>query len=229
MKLTRTLFFFALSLLAVAGSAGASLIFFDDFDQDAADNGSVLSFNGFDNWTVDSGTVDLVANGGFGLTCAGSTGGCVDLDGSSNDAGRLYSNDVFSLASGTWYQLSVDISGNQTGVGLADGFSYGFLTPGLGALSTSSHSSIQNFDPFHTFTFVIQWSLADTDVRLFVAGDGNDNFGPILDNVTFCSAGSGSDPQADCAREQVPEPATAVLFGLAAATVAVRRRFTRRA
>jgi len=39
--------------------------------------------------------------------------------------------------------------------------------------------------PFDTFTFIIQWSLADTDVRLFVAGDGNDNFGPILDNVAL--------------------------------------------
>jgi len=49
-------------------------------------------------WTVTDGTVD-VANGGF---C--QSGQCVDLDGSSRDAGVLSRS--FSLAAGVLYTLS---------------------------------------------------------------------------------------------------------------------------
>ena len=96
-------------------SVNAGIIFESNFDTEAGPAGSsALNYTGFTNWTVSDGTVDVVATSNpWGITCAGGTGKCVDLDGSTGDAGKLTS-DMLSLAAGD-YLLSFDISGNQRG------------------------------------------------------------------------------------------------------------------
>jgi len=94
----------AAALLAVTG-AQAVEIFSDDFD--AAIEGLSIVPTG---WTVTDGTVDVV--GTVFPLCEG-TGLCVDLDGSSGDAGVLSRN--FNLQGGVLYTLSFDVAGSQRG------------------------------------------------------------------------------------------------------------------
>ena len=51
----------AVSLICLTGVSQAGVIFEDNFD---SENGGVgaLNYNGFDNWSVASGTVDLIGN-----------------------------------------------------------------------------------------------------------------------------------------------------------------------
>ena len=103
--------FSAALIVATCVSANASVLFSDNFDSEVPDDlvnlGSDTNYNSFTNWTVSDGSVDLVGQGDWGLQCAGGVGKCVDLDGSTNDAGILSSN-AFDLLVGD-YVLSFDI------------------------------------------------------------------------------------------------------------------------
>src|SRR5690242_11437090 len=90
------------TLLALAiVPASASILFSDNFD--AAVAGLNVTPTG---WTSSGGTVDTISNGGFGITCLGNIGKCVDLDGSTGSAGVLSPNMTFNLAAGTTYTLT---------------------------------------------------------------------------------------------------------------------------
>ena len=86
----------AVALLAVPMPAAATVIFFDDFE--VAGNGP--PGHGAGRWTgvpngrqitPGSGTVEVVGPSFYGNLCAGgpSPSHCVDLDGSTDDAGIL--------------------------------------------------------------------------------------------------------------------------------------------
>src|SRR4051794_7100300 len=95
----------AVALAAVAASpASAAVVFTDNFDTDIPALNTVPV-----GWTVTNGTVDIVASGSYGITCSGN---CVDLDGSTGDAGVLTSNQTFGPGN---FVLSFDLSGNQRG------------------------------------------------------------------------------------------------------------------
>jgi hypothetical protein len=98
----RSIGLLAMGLLVGPIPVNAATIFSDDFDASVSGLNVVPT-----GWTVIDGTVDVVS-GGF---C--SAGLCVDLDGSTNDAGVL-SRD-FSLLAGEQYLLTFDLSGNQRG------------------------------------------------------------------------------------------------------------------
>lgn len=199
----------ALAIMAtISMSANAVLLFEDNFDQDVIDaGGTVLNFNDLNNWTVDSGTIDLISDPNrFGIGCAGGTGGCVDIDGSTSNAGRLVSREVFSITIGTFYNFYIGHSGNQRG-GADDNFLVQFLdATTLDVVAGTGFSDIASdqgfvgggtgYDPQTTFL-----------ARLAIEGLGNDNVGAIIDNVRLCTDG-------DCAPDvvSVPEPST---FGLA--------------
>ena len=55
--------------------------------------------------------VSIVSSGDFGIDCVGNAGGCIDLDGSTNNAGVLTSN-VMPLGMGL-YTLSFDLAGSR--------------------------------------------------------------------------------------------------------------------
>ncbi|PPI79537.1 PEP-CTERM sorting domain-containing protein [Marinobacter flavimaris] len=171
-----------------AASANAGVIFQDNFDAEGSSGASALNYNSFDNWTVEQGTVDLIADPNqWGIDCVGGTGKCVDLDGSTGNAGTLQSI-AFTLDPGT-YTLSFDISGNQRGS------SDDTMLVTLGGFLSESFT-LAATAPWQTIVRDITVSTQTTDSIIF-NHDGGDNIGIILDNVSL-----------------VPEPGTLALLGL---------------
>lgn len=179
---------FAVSIALSVGSAQATVLFEDDFDDDSAV--SVLNFNAFDNWNVVEGTVDYIRSGGFGISCVGGTGGCVDVDGSTGNGGRMETSAIFHFDAETTYVLYVDVSGNQRG-GAADFIDIGFA--GFASFSTPVPVDM----PWTEFPLAV-WSSSAWDARIFIETSSNDNVGPVIDNVRLVTL-------------QVPEPATLAL------------------
>lgn len=182
-------------------SANATVIFQDNFDSEAGAPGqSSLNYNSFTNWTVSDGTVDVVSNGGWGINCVGNTGKCVDLDGSSGNAG-IFTSTALTLTAGE-YLLSFDISGNQRG-GAADN-----LLVTLGGFFNDSFS-LSPLDPWVTVTH--SFTVSSTSSNSFIFNHaGGDNVGIMLDNVSLVRA--------------VPEPATIAMFGLGLLGVGFARK-----
>ncbi|MBN2337042.1 MAG: PEP-CTERM sorting domain-containing protein [Acidobacteria bacterium] len=177
----------------------ADTLFSDNFDSDAA--ASALNFEGLANWTVSEGTIDYIRNAGFGIACDGGAGGCLDMDGSTSNAGRITTMDTFNLAASEWYYLEGQVSGNQRG-GSADWITFGIRDVGSdSSLISATWGAIPHNAPFSTYSFGFSLG-SDYIVRLYIEGFGADNVGPILDNVVF------SDRTAP-----IPEPASLLLLG----------------
>lgn len=187
-----------LSAVFFAAPASATIIFQDNFDADSAT--SILNFNGFANWTVDNGTVDYIRNGGFGISCVGGAGGCVDLDGSTGNGGRMLSNTTFNFLANETYRITLDVSGNQRG-GAADLFTFG-----LTGFITSLPPAIAFGDPFVSMTLGGFSQSGPYTGQLFVETTSADNIGVIIDNVLLeCLT---------CGPSEVPEPGPLALLGL---------------
>ena len=144
---------------------------------------SQTNYAGFTNWDVMNGTVDAIQAGNpWGLTCLAT--GCVDLDGSTSNAGDLVSKDGFFAGT---YTLEFSLSGNQRN------------NPSDGLLVTLGNYS-ENFilsptDPWTTFIRTV--TVATDGDKLSFIHAGGDNIGILLDNVSV---------------SQVPVPAAAFLF-----------------
>jgi hypothetical protein len=170
-----------LGVLAAPPTLADTILLEDNFD---TENGGSSSGNyfGFANWNVANGTVDLIATGGWGITCAGGNGMCVDLDGSTDSAGQMESKEVFNLEIGT-YKLSFDLSGNQrknstdtVQVSLGDIYSESFTKEGSA--------------PFETINRTISVETS-TSATLIFDHTGGDNYGLILDNVILTKLKDG--------------------------------------
>ncbi len=186
-----------LPLLAFGGALDAAVLFQDNFNAENGGSGT-LNYNGFVNWTVSSGTVDLIGNGFFDFYPG--NGLYVDLDGSTSQAGIMTTNQTF--APGT-YQLTFNLAGSARGdtnivdVALAD-FSTSFTVP-----------SNDPFSPARSLTFTTA-----TSGPLSFHNEGGDNLGAILDNVQVATTIPG-----------VPEPSVLLLLGLGLIGVGGVRRF----
>jgi len=201
MNAKHILSFFAAALLSV--SASATVILQDNFDSEAGAVGnSSLNYNSFANWSVSNGTVDVVSNGDYGISCAGGSGKCVDLDGSTNNAGVLTSN-LLSLAAGS-YTFSFDISGNQRN------YSNDSMVMTLGGFLNESFS-LASSDPWKTKTYNFTVASA-TSNNITFNHDGWDNVGILLDNVSLKMT------------SQVPEPSALILLGLGLLGLGLARR-----
>ena len=95
----------ALTLLA-AMPAAASPLFSDNFGVSGAD---IFNWNGAPNWTVTTGSVDLIGAGGSFDLIPGN-GRYVDLDGSTNQPGLLAT--VMTFAPGN-YLVEFSLGGSH--------------------------------------------------------------------------------------------------------------------
>lgn len=215
--------------LSWAGAAGATSVLFDDFDGETA----ALNYNAFANWTVSDGTVDVVNHGSFGINCAGGAGKCVDLDGSTGNAGIMTSN-PFAFDAGDIVTLTFQARGNDRGgaldtltagfsfLGATDGTSFsggGFGAGGgafLGATTLSFSDTLASEDPYAAYTLGFTAASAGS-LNVFINAAGGDNVGPILDNV-------GLDITAP--NGVIPEPATwaMMVLGFGGLGAMLRRR-----
>jgi len=144
---------------------------------------SQTNYAGFSNWDVMNGTVDAIQVGNpWGLNCLAT--GCVDLDGSTGNAGDLVSKDGFFAGT---YTLEFSLSGNQRN-SPSDG-----LLVTLG--SYSENFTLSPTDPWTTFIRTV--TVATDGDKLSFIHAGGDNIGILLDNVSV---------------SQVPIPAAAFLF-----------------
>lgn len=225
----------ALAATALTAPASAGVVYSNNFDAENGGN-TALNYNGFNGLTVTNGTVDLVKSGDFGITCAGGSGACVDLDGSTNDAGLVSSNS-YAFNSGERVSLSLLFSGNQRNAPPPDSFSmrFNFGGPVSGSFGImSSFFGNTNFGSFTNQTSLtltvsnIQPNFAMTDLTFFfdptnggstsfaLQDGGNDNIGVVIDNLSL-SVGA------------VPEPATwaMMIAGFALVGAGARRRNTK--
>lgn len=237
-----------LSSLAFASPALATTVFSDNFDAENSGN-TATNYTGFANFDVvaDSGTVvantpsvDLLRQpNGFGLTCAGGAGSsCVDLDGSTNNGGRLITKNAFSFNAGDMVSLFIDVSGSQRGS--AENFGMGFISSGGSILFNNYFATFpgigmsgpNNFNTTGVFTFSnaipsnlgystfnVRFTAGNAgSLRAFAQTTSNDNIGPIIDNFRL-------DITA------VPEPASWALmivgFGLVGSAMRRRKPLTK--
>ncbi len=238
--IARTMMISAMAATLLLGSAAnAVTIVGNDFD--AENSGlSFINYTGFSNLLVTAGSVDLISTGDFGIGCAGGSGACVDLDGSTYASGRLETG-YYAFNAGDTVTFTWDLSGNQRSLA-ADDFSGGFEFANSTLLSSYSilgaWGSAQIYSNISFVGVGTGTSIAgDTDFQgygiQFVAGQagtvsaylqtvGDDNFGPVADNLVFDITPGTT----------VPEPASWAMmiggFGLvgAAQRLAARRRRT---
>jgi hypothetical protein len=152
-------------MLVAPISAQAVPILQDDFNSENGGN-SALNYFGFSNWTVVSGTVDLIGNGSHDFYPG--NGLYVDLDGSTRVAGLLQSQIIFSPGT---YLLSFDLGGSRRG-------DTNVVTVTLG--NYSEVFTLYSSDPLALFTRTVTTSGG----ALSFYNDGGDNKGAILDNIS---------------------------------------------
>jgi hypothetical protein len=161
---------------------------------------------------IGTGSVDTIANGGFGLTCRGATGGCVDLDGSTSNAGNLRTTATFGFSSGVGYSLTAYLSGNQRGAA-PDSLTFG-ISDGSSNLCSTAVSGVAASAPFAQYTCFFT-AASNFSGFIFFDHAGGDNIGMILDDVRLESRENGTS---------VPEPGTLALLGLGLAGLGFSRR-----
>jgi len=164
----------------VEGGDGEALLD-DDFDSEHGGKGQ-LNYSEFVNWDVTEGTVDLIGHGFYDFFP--DHGLYLDLDGTTNNAGRLESKTHFSLESGE-YRLEFALAGsplsapNTVIVSLGDLYSEDF--------------TLAVKEPFRTIARAIPVQTS-TSTRLIFAHAGGDNQGLLLDNVKLTKV-SGETPE----------------------------------
>ncbi|MEM7490714.1 MAG: hypothetical protein AAF390_16480, partial [Pseudomonadota bacterium] len=171
----RSLFAAATAFALCVGSASAATIFFDDFSDEPTGRKASLSATGFQQFTVQDGTVDVIRTGAFGIGC--QTVKCIDLDGSSRDAGLLLS-DPIAFRPGAAYTLAFTISGNQRSGAddtVAFGVSNDVFSDTLTLTAGDGYADL-------SFGFTVASNVTGS---IFFANSGGDNVGAVLDRVSL--------------------------------------------
>ena len=191
----------ATALLAVSTSSHAVTLFADDF------NSNPVGLNGTPTgWSVSNGSVDIIGNGFFDFYPG--NGAFLDMDGTTFDAGRIDTLATFNLVAGQDYTISFDYGKNG---GAAETLNFG-IGSGISTLLLPAGGIGSLLSLTFTFTAV----ATDTNVSLFFEALGNDQQGPVIDNVSL----------ADAPVTPVPLPAALPLLfaGLAGLAALARRR-----
>lgn len=205
-KLWISTLFSLVGWLGLLGNSHATLLFSDDFNE-ADITSQHTNFTSLDNWDVVDGTVDAYVDGGFGLPCLSA--GCLDMDGSSVNGGRIETKTTFNFLANSTYHLTIGYRGNARGGD--DDITIGFTSFGSGTIPV-------NWAVDWTTTGLSVWSSSDWSGKLFVETSSNDNVGPLLDWVTLRDELNG----------EVPVPAPLSLMSLFLLGFGYRRIHTRR-
>lgn len=197
--------------LIVAGSAHGATVVTENFDGVATGFYSAPATVG--NLNLTQGTIDLFANGGFGLPCAGGLGNCIDVDGQNGPGGTRLSTNGFAANAGDTLTITVDVAGSQRGS--TETFFAGFNN---GTTDVSNQSiTVQSADPYSTRTFSFIAPVAGT-YSAFFGTPSADNVGPLADNFSFSISPTVGG---------VPEPGVWAMmlagFGLLGAAARARR------
>ncbi len=185
------------ALFAAASTQASTPVFADSFEASAQGLNQVPS-----GWTVSGGTVDVVGPGLFGELCLGS-GRCVDLDGSTGQAGLLSLS--LQLNAGQTYVLSFDMAGNRRNAGTEQvQVNFGTSSSLLSFADASPTAAWQGFSLSFTPGSSGNYLLSFQNL-------GGDNMGAMLDKVAVTP---------------VPEPASAAMLlgGLLAVSLLHKRR-----
>jgi hypothetical protein len=197
----------ALASIVLAASAfmgisasQATTVFSDNFN---ATNGgaTALNYSAFGDFTVPTGQVDLVATpNNFGITCAGGSGSCVDLDGTPGP-GSMQTT-LVSFGAGQLVTLSFELAQDQRDAAPNNVFASIDFTGatniatssfggGFGSSSgpTGSQTSIGTTTVVTNPNFTLYtMSFTSTQAGSFTALIGTNDkgyIGALLDNVTI--------------------------------------------
>jgi hypothetical protein len=187
----KAMLFLGAFLFASSASAAIKTLV-DGFEAEGVTD-TVLNYNSFSNWTVTDGTVDLKKTGTYGITC--NTGSyCVDLDGSTKDAGVFTSTEEFQARA---YEVSFAYSGNQRGsyINGSDNSSDYFTVEFSNSQGVLLSKEVAYTEGWSVFSAMI---VLDDVANLSFSVTGGDNQGVVLDDISVVSA--------------VPVPAAAFLF-----------------
>ena len=160
----------ALSLLPCLSQA--QVVFSDNFNANGA-----LGLNSTPaDWTVTNGTVDVVGGSGSGAPWVGLCGGgsvCIDLDGSTFNAGELSRS--FTAVAGNTYMATFSLAGNQR-VWFGDRLDVNFGTASR-TFRLASNAAWETYSMSFTASNNASYSLSFSNA-------GYDNIGIVLDNVS---------------------------------------------
>jgi hypothetical protein len=195
------------SVALTTGRADASTIFFDNFDANPTGLNTTPA-----GWTMTSGSVDIVGTGFIPNLCTDLGGSpsparCVDMDGSSNAAGTMQTNALFSFVTGPTYTLSFWYSGNDRGPA-AD-----TMTVSLGSFLVGTLSNVPANSAWQTFTVNVT-AVGSFNLPIVLSHAGGDNIGIMIDNVLLT----------DNVAAAVPEPMSLTLLGSGLVGAVIRRR-----
>ena len=229
-------------LLGAVQPVQAAVVYSNNFDKE---NGGVdaAGYTGFSGLTVTFPFVDLVhTGGGSGITCAGGSGGCVDLDG--GEPGQLVS-DTFSFMAGDTLTWTFSTSGSQRASSPEDTTYYGFRfdQPTGGLFSFVSTSGLTYSDdlgasenPFNPGKYDVglgvtapyDYAFADVIFTFVPTNAGTFRFlfdGYVNDGTDFDDAGRVID-NVTLSISSVPEPSTwaMAIMGFGLIGGAARRR-----
>lgn len=228
-------------VVGLASSAEAKQLFFADFN---GLNGGASKANAFlgPGLAYETAGADLIRSGDFGVTCAGGSGSCVDLE-SNFGYGRLVSTQAYEAKAGDLVSLSFDLSPNQR-VSSQDRFFAGFrFSPSvdLGKMNPDGPWDYGDLDPPLSSAVAVVGDLFGTPgfqryALSFVApkdmtvkfrfGGGSsavngqqpapDDMGAIIDNISFDITSAAV----------VPEPRTwaLMILGFGGIGTMLRRR-----
>ena len=170
----------AFCICILASSASGATLVMEDFDDEAANFGSVLNFDSYSTFQQNIGVTDLISHGGFGISCAGGSGGCVDLDGSTAGTDPTSLLEVFFAGAVGSYTINFDLAGNQR----VDGNDTVTAAYFVGdAQNLGTNYVLDRNDPFQTFVMSFDVTIAGQGHFQIGQSGPSDNFGAILDNV----------------------------------------------